>query len=78
MKQLKEIAALCKSWDDFKSSLGPLDDLEKGRLFEELVKHFLLLDPEYATVLEKVWLLSEVPTAVRKKRIFAVEMFRIK
>ena len=39
----------------------------KGDLFEELVKAYLQLDPEYATKLKSVWLLREVPEGIRKK-----------
>ena len=40
---------------------------EKGDAFEELVKAYLLLEPEYASKLKRVWLFHEVPTAVAKK-----------
>lgn len=41
--------------------------LEKGGPFEDLVKHFLCLDPRYASRLKRVWLRSEVPEAVVAK-----------
>jgi superfamily II DNA or RNA helicase len=39
----------------------------KGDAFEQLVKAFLLLDPEYATKISEVWIHHEVPSAIRKK-----------
>jgi len=44
-----------------------MSEKEKGDLFEQLVRAYLLLDPEYATKLRKVWLLNEVPSSLRKK-----------
>jgi predicted helicase len=44
-----------------------MSEKEKGDVFEHLVRAYLLLDPEYATKLRKVWLLNEVPSALRKK-----------
>jgi superfamily II DNA or RNA helicase len=53
------------TWNDFTRSIESLSDKKKGDLFEELVKAYLLLDPEYATKLRHVWLHREVPTSVR-------------
>jgi superfamily II DNA or RNA helicase len=39
----------------------------KGDAFEQFVKAFLLLDPEYATKISDVWIHHEVPSAIRKK-----------
>jgi len=64
---LREAVARCASWGDFVRQLKKKSDKEKGDLFEHLVRAFLLLDPEYATKLRKVWLLDEVPSALRKK-----------
>jgi len=52
----------CRSWDDLKRSWFRLSKKQKGNLFEELVKHYLLLEPEYSSKIAKVWLLKEVPT----------------
>jgi superfamily II DNA or RNA helicase len=64
---LHEAVARCSSWEDFVGCLSRLSEKEKGDVFENLVHAYLLLDPEYATKLRKVWLLKEVPTALRKK-----------
>jgi superfamily II DNA or RNA helicase len=47
--------------------LDYLSEKQKGDFFEEFTKAFLLLDPEYATKLRHVWLLSEVPQSVSEK-----------
>jgi predicted helicase len=57
----------CASWEDFAHRLSRMSEKEKGDVFEHLVRAYLLLDPEYATKLGKVWLLNEVPSALRKK-----------
>jgi superfamily II DNA or RNA helicase len=57
----------CASWEDFAQRLSRMSEKEKGDVFEHLVRAYLLLDPEYATKLRKVWLLNEVPSALRKK-----------
>ncbi|HEY4984636.1 MAG TPA: hypothetical protein VIJ24_06190, partial [Verrucomicrobiae bacterium] len=44
-----------------------LSEKQKGDLFEELVKAYLLLEPEYASKLKHVWLHREVPQAVLEK-----------
>lgn len=41
--------------------------LEKGGPFEDLVKHYLCLDPRYASRLKRVWLRNEVPSKVAMK-----------
>ena len=64
---LREAVARCASWGDFVRQLKKKSDKEKGDLFEHLVRAYLQLDPEYATKLRKVWLLEDVPTALRKK-----------
>ena len=64
---LREAVARCASWEDFVRQLKRKSDKEKGDLFEHLVRAYLQLDPEYATKLRKVWLLEDVPTALRKK-----------
>jgi len=57
----------CRSWVDLQQRWSPLTKKQKGDLFEELTKHYLLLEPEYASKLKSVWLLREVPTALAKR-----------
>jgi superfamily II DNA or RNA helicase len=57
----------CSSWDDLRSRLRDSANKEKGDVFEELVKAYLLLEPEYASKLRHVWLHREVPAAVAEK-----------
>lgn len=57
----------CSSWPDIQRKWGALPAAHKGELFEELVKAYLQLDPEYATKLKHVWFQREVPQAVRRK-----------
>lgn len=64
---LREAVARCASWEDFVRQLKKKSDKEKGDLFEHLVRAYLQLDPEYATKLRKVWLLDDVPSALRKR-----------
>ena len=52
----------CRSWGDLQQRWSPLSRKQKGDLFEQLTKHYLLLEPEYASKLKSVWLLREVPT----------------
>jgi len=54
-------------WEDFRAKLRPLSKGEKGKCFEALTKYFLCLHPTYATKLEHVWLLREVPARVRRR-----------
>jgi superfamily II DNA or RNA helicase len=56
----------CSCWSDLSPLFAGLPDKQKGDLFEELVKAYLLLDPEYATKLRHVWLHREVPVSVRE------------
>jgi len=64
---LRDAAARCASWEDFVQQLKKKSDKEKGDIFEHLVRAYLQLDPEYATKLRTVWLLNDVPSALRKK-----------
>ena len=57
----------CSSWEDIQRKLGHLSEKQKGDLFEELVKAYLLLEPEYASKLRHIWLHREVPRAVAEK-----------
>jgi superfamily II DNA or RNA helicase len=43
------------------------DEKTRGDAFEQFVKAFLLLEPEYASKLKNVWLYNEVPAAIVKK-----------
>ena len=59
--------AACKSWDDFWDRTRALSsETEKGRAFERLTQLYLKTAPEYRTKLEHVWLLHEVPAAIRR------------
>ena len=55
------------NWQSYKKSLSKLTNKEKGDSFERLTKHYLKYDPQYATKLKEVWLLSEVPEKIHKK-----------
>lgn len=57
----------CSSWKDIQDELRDLSEKQKGDLFEQLVKAYLLLEPEYASKLKHVWLHHEVPQYVREK-----------
>ena len=57
----------CSSWADFQRRLRDLSEKQKGDLFEELVKAYLQLEPEYASKLRHVWLYREVPQAIAKQ-----------
>ena len=57
-----------KSFADVEKRIAAIPENKgKGDAFEELVKAFLLLDPEYATKISEVWIHHEVPSAIRKK-----------
>jgi superfamily II DNA or RNA helicase len=43
------------------------EEKTRGDAFEQFVKAFLLLKPEYASKLKSVWLYNEVPAAIAKK-----------
>jgi superfamily II DNA or RNA helicase len=63
--ELKKASRHCLGWKDLIQYCAGLSDKQKGDLFEELVKAYLLLDPEYATKLSDVWLHREVPASLR-------------
>ncbi|MEO8615924.1 MAG: DEAD/DEAH box helicase family protein, partial [Luteolibacter sp.] len=73
MKQATTQAALleaicgCSSWQDIQAKWRDLSEKQKGDLFEELVKAYLQLEPEYASKLKHVWLQREVPQAIALK-----------
>ncbi len=66
---MKPLAILNKSkdWKSFKSTLKSLTTKQKGDAFELLTKSYLQLHPTYATQLEHVWLLKEVPAKIAKE-----------
>lgn len=57
----------CASWQDIQAKWRTFPEKQKGDLFEELVKAYLQLEPEYASKLKHVWLGGEVPQAIAKK-----------
>lgn len=57
----------CTSWHDIQNKWRSFSEKQKGDLFEELVKAYLQLDPEYASKLKHVWLGGEVPQAIARK-----------
>jgi superfamily II DNA or RNA helicase len=57
----------CTSWHDIQNKWQNFTEKQKGDLFEELVKAYLQLDPEYASKLKHVWLGSEVPQVIARK-----------
>ena len=56
----------CRTWDELQRSWLGFGSKEKGDLFEELVKYYLLLAPEFVCKFKSVWLLKEVPSKVLK------------
>ena len=60
-----------KSWSEFSSSLNALiqnnKKLQAGKIYEKCVQLFLQTDPKYQAALKNVWLLQDVPKAVREK-----------
>jgi len=57
-----------RSFEELEKRIAKIPENKgKGDAFEQLVKAFLLLDPEYATKISEVWIHHEVPSAVRKK-----------
>jgi len=57
----------CSSWSDLTAKWARYSEKEKGDLFEELTKAYLILEPKYACKLKHVWLGREIPQAVAKK-----------
>jgi predicted helicase len=57
----------CVSWRDIQAKWQTFPEKQKGDLFEELVKAYLQLEPEYASKLKHVWLGGEVPQAIARK-----------
>jgi predicted helicase len=70
MKQtagLEEAIRGCSSWQDIRKKWASFSEKLKGDLFEELVKAYLQLEPEYASKLKHVWLQREAPQAIARK-----------
>jgi len=67
MIRLDQAVRHCTSWADFQKRCQSLSNQEKGDLFEQFVKAWLLLEPEHASKLKHVWLLREVPPSVAKR-----------
>jgi superfamily II DNA or RNA helicase len=63
----KALISKVNSWADLKGKFASLSKQDKGLAFEELTKCFLKIDTRYKDTLKHVWLLRELPTAVRKK-----------
>jgi predicted helicase len=57
----------CASWQDIQAKWRSFPEKQKGDLFEELVKAYLQLDPEYVSKLKHVWLGREIPQATARK-----------
>jgi len=54
------------SWSDFVAHISGFNNKQKGDAFEGLAFHYLHLYPVYATQLDTVWLLRDVPVDVGK------------
>ncbi|WP_440925186.1 DEAD/DEAH box helicase family protein [Candidatus Pelagibacter sp.] len=69
--QERKIIQQSKSFKDLDRTLKKLIKNKKaklaGSIFEYLTKLFLEVSPEYKTKLRKVYLLNEIPTAVKRK-----------
>lgn len=61
-----QILRQSNSWAEFKANLQQLDNKGKGDCFEDLTIHYLQLHPNYATKLEHVWRLRDVPPKVKE------------
>ena len=57
----------CSSWREIQAKWKRFPEKQKGDLFEEFVKAYLEIEPEYASKLKRVWLGREVPLAVAKR-----------
>jgi hypothetical protein len=56
------------SFAELEQKIAALPDQKaRGDAFEQFVKAFLLLEPEYASKLKNVWLYNEIPAAIVKK-----------
>lgn len=66
MKLDKYISKI-NSWLELKDLLEESTKLEKGKVFEEITKHYLEYNPVYRSKLKTVWLQNEIPTLVLEK-----------
>ena len=70
MKERKIIQS-SKSWRDLDRTIKKLIKNKQttlaGSIFEHLTKLYFEVSPEYKTKLSKVYLLNEVPNALKKK-----------
>lgn len=66
-KKLAPLQVNINTWQDFTRSLSGFNNKQKGDAFETLALHYLQLHPVYATQLETVWLLQNVPADVSRK-----------
>lgn len=57
----------CASWGEIHAKWASFTEKEKGDRFEDLTQAFLQISPLYRSQLKSVWLLEEVPPAVRQK-----------
>ncbi len=57
----------CSSWEEIHRAWSDYSAKQKGDLFEELVRAFLQIEPEYASKLKNVWLHNEVPQVILKQ-----------
>ena len=57
----------CSSWEEIHRAWSDYSAKQKGDLFEELVRAFLQIEPEYASKLKNIWLHNEVPQAILKQ-----------
>ncbi len=64
---MRAVLCNCSSWEELQRNFRDLSEKLKGDLFEELVKAYLQLEPEYASKLKHVWLYREVPQAIAKQ-----------
>jgi len=64
---LYDVVHGCSSWQGIQGKLRNFSEKQKGDLFEEFVKTYLLLEPEYASKLKHIWRHREVPQAVAQK-----------
>jgi len=67
MNAVDRFIASCPSWEDFWHRTRRLSKAEMGRTFERLVQLYLQTEPEYRTILRRVWTLRDVPARVRKR-----------
>jgi len=65
MTKYNSLLLRCNSWNDFVTEVSKFNNTtDVGNCFELLNKYYLLLHPEYRTIIDEVWLLNEVPSDV--------------